>query len=115
MKISGSTALGDGGGVWADGPLNLTLCEVSGRTAGGKGGGVYFTTTSNQFSRINNLTTITTNTANSGTDATPGAGIYWEGTAADQFGCNVGVNPNSISGNTSASTKMDCAYGTTPT
>jgi len=114
VKITGSTASGDGGGIWVDGPLNMTRCEVSGCTAGGKGGGVYFKTTANQFSRINNLTSITTNTANSGTDVKPGAGLYWEGTAADQLACNGGVNQSSITGNVSASTKMDCAYGTTP-
>jgi parallel beta-helix repeat protein len=73
VTITGNTATGDGGGLWADGfSMNLTIrsSTISGNTAGSDGGGIYIEDTGGPLLIQN--TVISGNTA-----ADDGGGIYF--------------------------------------
>lgn len=73
LVITGNTAAGDGGGLWADGfNMDLTIrnTTISGNTSGGDGGGVYIEDTGGPLLIQN--TVITGNNA-----ADDGGGIYF--------------------------------------
>lgn len=91
LVITGNTAAGDGGGLWADGfNMNLTIqnSTITGNTSGDDGGGIYIEDTGGLL-LIDN-TVISGNTA-----AGAGGGVYFYDPDDD-----VTVQNSTISGNT---------------
>lgn len=90
VTITGNTASGDGGGLWADG-FNMTLTirdsTISGNTAGSDGGGIYVEDTGGPL--LIQRTVVTGNDA-----ADDGGGIYFYDPDND-----VTVEDSTISGN----------------
>jgi predicted outer membrane repeat protein len=90
VTVTGNTAAGDGGGLWADGfSMNLTIRDstFSGNTAGSDGGGIYVEDTGGPL--LIQRTTITGNDA-----ADDGGGIYFYDPDDD-----VTIEDSTISGN----------------
>lgn len=90
MAITGNTASGDGGGLWADGfamDLVLRNVEVSGNTAGDDGGGIYIEDTGAPLLFDNVRITGNTATGN-------GGGVYFYDPDRDTT-----IQASTISGN----------------